>query len=145
MNGRDIDGRAVAAIIFLWLLVASCNERAKPEAGELGVLGQQVGFAFPAGTRLVGVERFSGMDDMVRFKVAIPRVAWPSFQKALPIQPTEMAAGAGRLGPNRDWWDPRRPNLRSGYKQRPGARAIRIGVDDSDPVLVTLYIEEQGT
>jgi hypothetical protein len=130
------------------LSLAACpsRERSRSAEEELVDLGRQVGFAFPAGSRLIGIKRYSGMDDAVRAKVAIPKGTWPSAEKSLPIPVNEMVPGASGLGPNREWWDPETPaGLRSGQKSRGSGRFMRIGVDDSQREVVILYVLEHGT
>jgi hypothetical protein len=105
-----------------------------------------IGLAFPSGARLLGVHREKGIDDLIRFKVEIPRNHWSAFERELPVKPDEMRPGAGRLGPDQGWWDPRAAvGLRSGQARRENARAINIGVTHTDRNTTLLYVVEHGT
>ena len=118
-----------------------------PKEQDLVTLAREVGLTFPAGTRLVGVKRESGMDDLVAFKVELPSKALTAFLKSTPVKEEDFAGGErGLLGPDDGWWDPgRAPRLRTGQAMLPGARALNIGVDDSRPKVAVLYIVNHGT
>jgi hypothetical protein len=93
----------------------------------LADLGKEVGLTFPASARLIGVSRENGMDDLVRFKVELPRGDLPAFLRSTPIPADEFqAGGGGLLGPDDDYWDPSQvKNLRTGQVQLKGARMQR--------------------
>ena len=52
----------------------------------------------------------------------------------------------GLLGSDHDFWDPHHaPALRTAQAKRPEARALNLGIDDSPPGLVVVYLVEHGT
>jgi len=114
--------------------------------GTLAELGTEVGLAFPPSSRLLGVSRENGMDDLVMFKVELPRRDLASFLATCPVPADEFEEGsAGLLGPDQGFWDPSKAlHLRTGQIVR-HARATNVGVDDGRPEIAILYIVDHGT
>jgi hypothetical protein len=130
-----------------------CNKGGKSmnanhEASEsISVLGKELGLAFPPSTRIVGVRRESGIDDMVQAKLEIGKEEFPGFFAKTPIDRSAMRPGTGGfLGSDVDFWDPHKsPALKTGQAQRAGQRALNIGVDESRAVAVVVYVMQYGT
>jgi hypothetical protein len=104
-----------------------------------------MGLEFPTGTRLQGLNR-SEREEMVRFKVVIPRATWGAFEPKLPIRWSALQPGRRGLPPDDGYWDPQRyPEVRTGTKWLPEAVALTIGIDDSAPDVVTMFVFQHGT
>lgn len=112
----------------------------------LSALGTEVGLAFPPSSRLLGVSRESGMDDLVMFKVELPRRDLAAFLATCPVPADAFEDGsAGFLGPDQGFWDPgSATHLRTGQIVR-NARATNVGIDDGRPDVAVLYIVNHGT
>ena len=121
-------------------------EKTTPSTPTLSQLATEVGLAFPASARLLGVARESGMDDMVMFKVELPRRDLASFLATCPVPSDAFEDGsAGFLGPDQGFWDPSKAaHLRTGQVVK-NARATNVGVDDGRADVATLYIVNHGT
>jgi hypothetical protein len=114
----------------------------------LDELSRELTLAFPPGTRLVGVLRDSGMDDSVRAKLEMDGADFPKFLASTSIRVESLVPGAGgRMGPDRDFWDPHRAKgLRTAQVIRPGEehRVLNVGVAEAGSGLVAVYIVEHG-
>ena len=110
-------------------------------------VGKEVGLVFPDGSRLVGVHRERGADDLIAVKVEMPAAAWPSFVATTPIDPTLFRRGErGLLGPDDGFWDPHvSKNLRTAETPLPHARVLNLGYDDSRGNVISVYIVNHGT
>jgi hypothetical protein len=86
------------------------------------------------------------MDDLLMFKVELPRRDLPSFLATCPVPADAFEEGsAGFLGPDQGFWDPSKAtHLRTGQVVN-NARATNVGVDDGRPDTATLYIVNHGT
>lgn len=98
----------------------------------LGSVIQELGLVFPAGSRLVGVHRERGADDLIAVKVEMPAAAWPGFVATTPIDPALFRPGErGLLGPDDGFWDPHASkNLPTAEAPLPRARVLNLGYDD---------------
>lgn len=97
------------------------------KATTLAELAAEVGIAFPPSSRLLGVSRENGMDDLVMFKVELPRRDLASFLAKCPVPADAFEEGsAGFLGPDDGFWDPGKArHLRTGQSVR-NTRATRM-------------------
>jgi hypothetical protein len=112
---------------------------------DLATLEKEVGIPLPADTRVLWVERQSGMDDMVRTKLQMSRRAFATLADKLPVKPKDLRPGAGRLGTDREGWDPHAtPGLRSGQAALDDGRYLNVGVAD-DGATVTVFLMNHGT
>jgi hypothetical protein len=114
----------------------------------LGDLGREVGLVFPAGARLIGVERENGMDDLLALEVEIKSSELAAFLERSPVKAADLQPGeGGLLGADHDWWAPGRAvNLRTGQARLPGARVLNLGVADGHrPGTTVLYVVNHGT
>ncbi len=143
--------RRVRCLWLVILLFGACKAKGSPAPmmtpASWAALGSELGVKFPAGARLIGMERENGMDDMVCAKVAIATVDLPAFLASAPLPTDAFSPGtAGFLFSNHDWWDPESAlHLRTGQAKLPGARVLNIGVDDGHPSVVYLYVVNHGT
>jgi hypothetical protein len=141
-----------AAVGCLFALLA-CNTEASRRSSEaspvesLASLGTELNLQFPPSTRLIGVRRWQGMDDMVHVKLELAPEDLDALIAQTQIDPAAFAPGTGGLlGPDKDFWDPHRaPKLRTAQAQRPDARALNLGIDDSRPSVAVVYLVEHGT
>jgi len=126
---------------------AVAHPPAAPNASSLDDLGRRLGVTFPRGSRIIGVERERGIDDLVAAKVEIRSAELSSFLASSPVKAADLQPGErGMLGPDHDWWDPgKATRLRTGQAALAGARYLNIGVDDGRPGVAVLYIVNHGT
>jgi hypothetical protein len=131
--------------LVLALLQACKCESAPPDT--LESVAREVALTFPPGTRLLGVHRERGIDDLVAAKVAMPAAQWSTFLAGTPIAPALFEPGEhGRLGPDQGFWDPHKAtNLRTAQARLPNARVLNLGYDDAHPPVVIVYIVNHGT
>lgn len=110
-------------------------------------LGSELGLSFPPSTRIVGVRRESGIDDAVQAKLEIGKGELAGFLAKTPIDPSGMRPGTGGfLGSDVDFWDPHKvQGLKTGQAKTAKGRVLSVGVDQSRPDVVILYIMEFGT
>ena len=108
---------------------------------------KEVGVTFPQGTKLVGVHRERGADDLIAVKVEMPAAAWPGFLASTPIDPSAFRPGErGLLGPDHDFWDPHQAkNLRTAETVLPGARVLNLGYADRPGAVVAVFVVNHGT
>lgn len=147
--------RAVLAVGLGGLLSAvQCRSTGQSMSNEnqptesLAQLGAELKLMFPQSAHLIGVHRSpGGMDDAVRIKLEMAKEDLPVFLAQTQVDVQSFRPGTrGMLGADRDFWDPHRAKgLRTGQVQRPGARALNVGVDDSGDRVAVLYIVEHGT
>ena len=137
--------------LMLW--PAACRPQAGRQASApttapatLSQLATEVGLTFPVSSRLLGVARESGIDDMVMFKVELPRRDLESFLAKCPVPADAFEQGsAGFLGVDDGFWDPSKAtHLRTGQIIR-NTRATDVGIDDGRPDVAILYIVNHGT
>lgn len=104
-----------------------------------------LGFPLPNDARVLLLERESGLDDMLRAKIEIPRSSFNGVAPSLPVQLNAMRRGPGRLGADHGSWNPRsEQDLRTGQVGRPGGRFLNLGFVESNDH-VTLFVMEHGT
>ena len=110
-------------------------------------LGRELHVTFPPSTRVIGVERENGMDDLVRAKVQIAEGDWSQFLGTTPIKSDSFRPGPrGFLGQDHGFWDPHQAaGLRSAQAILPGQRALNVGVTTPSDGKLTLYIVNHGT
>jgi hypothetical protein len=110
-------------------------------------VGTEIGLEFPAGTRLLGVHREKGMDDLVAVKVEMDARDWPGFLARSQLGAAMFRPGErGLLGPDDGFWDPHRAiHLRTAQVALPGARVLNVGYDDSLGSVVAVFIVNHGT
>jgi hypothetical protein len=148
--GRATLSRSVG-IVLLTLCALIVLTRCKSRNGDtkeesLGLLGKELNLSFPAQTKLIGVHRERGIDDLIAVKVEMPATAWPNFLGQTPIDPSRFRRGErGLLGPDEGFWDPHKaPKLKTAETQLPKGRVLNLGYDDRGDVFV-VYIVNHGT
>jgi hypothetical protein len=145
--------RFILAVMGCLLGLLACNTEASrrqdpaPPVESLASLGTELNIQFPHSTRLIGVRRSYGMDDIVRIKLELAPEDLDSLIAQTQIDPASFAPGTGGLlGSDKDFWDPHRaPALRTAQAKRPDARALNLGIDDSRPAVAVVYLVEHGT
>jgi hypothetical protein len=144
------------ALVLFTLANAQCKSKnpiesrsAAPESIES--IGKEVAVAFPASTKLIGVHRERGADDLIAVKVEMPTGAWPEFLASTPFDPMSFPTifrpgERGLLGPDEGFWDPHRArNLRTAATSLPSSRVLNLGYDDSRGGVVVVYLVNHGT
>jgi hypothetical protein len=113
----------------------------------LSTIGRELGLTFPVGTRLVGVARERGIDDLVELKVEMKAADVESFVAHSAVRFTDFRPGErGLLGPDQGWWDPNHAlRLRSAQASLPKGRFLNIGVADGPGDKAMVYIVNHGT
>jgi hypothetical protein len=155
-SGRTISMSApmfICAAVGCLLGLLACNTDVSRQSSEaspvesLAALGTELNLRFPPSTRLIGVHRWQGMDDIVHIKLELAPEDLDALIAQTQIDPAAFTPGtAGLLGPDQDFWDPHRaPKLRTAQAQRPDARALNLGIDDSRPAVAVVYLVEHGT
>jgi hypothetical protein len=131
-HAADASLLAVCALIALTGCKSKASQGDKEESLEL--IGREIGLRFPDRTRLIGVHRERGVDDLIAVKVEMPATAWPGFVGQTPIDPTLFRPGErGLLGPDDSFWDPHRAkSLKTAETQLPKGRVLNLGYDDSN-------------
>jgi hypothetical protein len=145
--------RLVRAAVGCLLGVLACNTEASPRPGaappveSLASLGTELNIQFPPSTRLIGVRRSHGMDDIVHIKLELAPEDLDTLIAQSKIDPASFSPGTGGLlGRDQDFWDPHHASrLRTAQAQRPDARALNLGIDDSRPAVAVVYLVEHGT
>ena len=143
----------ILAAVACFPSVLACNtgepaqHRESPRPESLAALGKELNLQFPASTRVIGVRRANGMDDIVRVKLEMASSDLPSLIAQTHIDPASFYPGTrGLMGSDKGFWDPNHaPALRTGQVKRPDARALNVGVDDSRPDVAVVYLVEHGT
>jgi hypothetical protein len=109
-------------------------------------LAAELGMPLPAATRVIMVERQSGIDGLVRAKLRMDEASFQQLAPRLPIKLEDLRPGPGRLGTDEGAWDPHAtPGLRSAQAQLPGARYLNLGVAEDAQGEVTLFVVQHGT
>ena len=105
-------------------------------------VGKEVGLVFPDGSKLVGVHRERGADDLIAAKVEMPAAEWPGFVAQTSIDPALFRSGErGLLGPDDGFWDPHKAkNLRTAEAALPHARVLNLGYDDSRGSVLSVFV-----
>jgi hypothetical protein len=132
------------------ILVSACPKEGPPhmkKADNLGEIGQELGLTIPPSARLLYSHRESGMDDRVTLKVEMKAADWPAFLAGTPVRADGFRPGTrGFLGQDDGAWNPHKASqLRTAQAVLPGQRMLNIGVDDSQPEVVIVYIVNHGT
>jgi hypothetical protein len=141
-----------ALAAFVGQVSPACKPKARQAMNEqrhdtLESVGKEIAVAFPAGAKLIGVHRESGMDDLVAVKIEISSTDWVPFLGRTPIDPNLFRSGErGLLGPDDGFWDPHKArNLRTAEAPLPNARVLNIGYDDSRGNVFVVYLVNHGT
>ena len=142
-----------AALLMVMLaLVGACRAKGKQavraeKQESIEQVGKEIGLTFPAGTKLIGVDRERGADDMIAVKVEMPVAAWPAFLRTTPIDPSAFSPGErGLLGPDHDFWDPHQAkNLHTAQTALPGARVLNLGYDNRPGDMMAVFVVNHGT
>ncbi len=117
-----------------------------PQHTNLAALSKRIGVPLPESTRVIGVEHQQGKDDMIRAKLEMPRADLEAIGSALPIDPSKLRPGVGRLGIDRNFWNPSEyQDLRSGSVVLEGARGFHLGVAYLADGTAVVFIMSHGT
>lgn len=138
----------VGAIVTL-----ACRERADVDnhgappgaaAKALSQFAEETGVKLPSAAHLIGVRRGERGD--VRAKLILNERDWGEFRETMPVSEDELGPGTrGFMDADEDWWDPHATkNLRAGQIQRSSGAYLNVGIDDSDPSAVSVYIFQFG-
>ncbi len=125
---------SVVSIAYLSLPRASRSRKTE----SIAELGKEVGVTFPAGARLLGVRRESGMDDYVAFKVEVNAQDVAKVLAQAQIEPDSLTSdNIAFFGLDQDFWD---PNQARGFRAAQVSRlstfrTLNVGIAEvrSDP------------
>lgn len=141
----------VVSILFALAAAPSCHGKGRDTMTKRScdpvALGHELNVPLPPSTRVVGVERENGMDDLVSAKLEMAESEWPVFLASTPIQPDAFRPGPrGMLGEDHGFWDPHQAaGLKTAQAPLPGARWLNIGVSSAVNGTVVVYIVNHGT
>jgi hypothetical protein len=123
-----------------------CTEPEPPAT--IASLNAELPVHIPKGSRLIGVHRENGLDDLIQVKLEMSAADLPSFLASSPLAERPLDTWDRRviLGPDHEFWDPESvPTLRTAETIYPGARGFQIGVDQRTPGVVVVYLIDHGT
>lgn len=136
---------ALAAVATMTMLASGCTTERSPTV-DLDTLSRELQLSLPKGTRVLGVDRESGIDDMVRAKVEVSRDDLAQMLAPLPLTTDKFRAGAGRLGSDGGFWNPHAtPGIRYAQMRLSGGRALHVGYADAGQDRVVLFLMNHGT
>jgi hypothetical protein len=120
---------------------------APPDSNRLTDLATKTGLSIPPTAQLVGIENDDRGEQYLRAKLVLNAADWSAFSHGMPVARDSMDPGTGGfLGQDKAWWDPHAaPGLRTGQVERQAGVYLNIGVDDSNPNAVRVYIVQHGT
>lgn len=120
---------------------------APPDTNSLADLATRTGLTIPATAQLVGIESEDRGEQYLRAKLVLNAADWSAFAHRMPVARDSMDPGTGGfLGQDQAWWDPHAARgLRTGQVERQAGVYLNIGVDDSNPNAVSVYIVQHGT
>lgn len=113
----------------------------------LADLCAKTGLFVPPSAQLVGVEEDDRGEQYLRAKLVLSASEWAAFSERIPVPRDAMDRGTGGfLGQDNAWWDPHTAEgLETGQVEREAGVYLNIGVDESNPNAVSLYIVQHGT
>lgn len=120
---------------------------APPDSNRLADLATKAGLSIPPTAQLVGIENDDRGEQYLRAKLVLNAADWSAFSHGMPVARDSMDPGTGGfLGQDKAWWDPHAARgLRTGQVERQAGVYLNIGVDDSNPNAVSVYIVQHGT
>ena len=141
-----------ALIAFLALFASGCQEQAVESQETSGIMNDQqqvvslskkIGIALPNDTEVLFLsDDDSGIDGLVRAKLAMTPEQWKSFVANTPLAKEEFTEQKRyQLGPDGGDWDPQRKRkLPTAQAELADAKVIYAGVDDSDAERTVVYL-----
>ncbi|MEE4379496.1 MAG: hypothetical protein V2J55_18575 [Candidatus Competibacteraceae bacterium] len=149
-----ISWKLYAAALFLAVALLSCDtsQEEQPLSQEqntalLNKLATSIGISFPAGTKLIRYDSDFGSDGLIRAKLVFTPAQWTRFVDESPLDPeTFEEEQRYLLGTNVEWWNPEDPaELPTAQASLPDAKVLNVGIDRSDPNLITAFLVWHGT
>ncbi|MDB4972855.1 MAG: hypothetical protein JWN48_1196 [Myxococcaceae bacterium] len=110
----------------------------------LADLSAEVGLAFPAGTRLLGVHRESGIDDLLAVKVELSERHLDSLLHGSSLAQEQLQPSSGSVCTD-VWQEKRLTGLRTAQASLPDARVLDVGVRPEGNGVITVFIANFGT
>ncbi len=142
-------GLIVGSLLILLLVAYAALPRAeKAQPDTVHSLSQELGLAFPPSTRLLGVRRENGMDDLIAVRLEMPESDFAPFLRTTPILAVELTPKNNyRLGSTVDEWEPSKAlGLKTGFAWlEKEHRALYIGVAPAQDGWVVLFVVNHGT
>jgi hypothetical protein len=116
-------------------------------SNQLADLATRTGLTIPPTAQLIGIEDEDRGEQYLRAKLVLNATDWSVFSSQMPVAEDSMDRGTGGfLGQDKAWWDPHAAQgLRTGQAERKPGTYLNIGIDDSDPDAVSVYIVQHGT
>lgn len=120
------------------------NSTPRPEY-QPSALSQELGIPIPPEAKVLGVNRESGMDELVRVKLLVPLPSRDKFLAELPIRQDAFRPGVGRLGSDDAFWNPHAtPQIRSATKALADGGYLLIGLADGAGETI-VFLAKHGT
>ena len=138
----------IFATSVLAVSLSVCHDQKEPDIGEqVAELEARIGFSLPEGIEVKGIRINPGRASLAQAKLRMNRSAYDVFRQRCPIKDEAFRPGPrGLITQDRGFWDPRKAkNLRTGQAHLPGATALNVGLDESNPDAVVVYIQYHGT
>jgi hypothetical protein len=135
----------LAALATVAVLVSGCA-RERSTSVDLDALSRELQVALPKNTRVLGVNREHGIDDMVRAKIEVSRDDFNQMLSSLSLTLDKFRSGVGRLGADAGFWDPHAtPGVRYAHTRLSGGRALHVGYAETGQARVLLFVMNHGT
>jgi hypothetical protein len=136
---------ALAVVAAVTTVAAGCSAE-RSTTLDLGSLSRELQVSLPIRTRILGVDRESGIDDMVRAKLEVSHQEFDQILASLPLTTDTFRATAGRLGSDAGFWNPHATQgIRYAQTRLPGGRALHVGYADAGQGRVVLFLMNHGT
>lgn len=114
--------------------------QAQAAATELLVVSKETGLKFPIGSRLLGVTRERGMENILQAKVEIPEGRIDEFFEAAPIKRDSLTRRRSLFNPGDSFFE---PSMEAGIlssQAQVNGHALSIGLLDARDGLVPVLI-----
>ena len=129
------------------VIACSVEEKVEPLTPEqskeaLAQISSKVGLVFPENAQLIGTSQDSGIDTLVRLKIATNEAGLDEFIRANAIDRAGFEeAQRVLLLPDANWWDPSRASsLPTIQIRREGGATLNIGYAAAPAGRVELYV-----
>lgn len=124
----------------------SCDAPNRNANEDIAALSRELMVELPKGTRVLGVERQHGLDDMTRAKIELGRNEFEPLLLRLPMARDTFSKGKSRLGADSGFWNPgATPGIRYAQSPLPEGRALHVGYAANSPGTVVIFIVNHGT
>jgi hypothetical protein len=109
-------------------------------------LSRELSLLLPPTTKVLGIQRERGIDDMIRAKLEMNTADWRQLLSVAPFREQDMSSeNRAYLGRDSGWWDPgAAKGLKAVQVVLPGPRALNVGVAPGSGTVI-VYVVNHGT